>query len=48
MNAIGNFSHVQSTIPYDQIERYVNETKYSEKLKNYVDYYEKILNQIFM
>ena len=40
LKSMDNFSHVQTTFS-------ATETKYNEKLKNYTDYYERILNQIF-
>jgi hypothetical protein len=38
-----NFTHVQTSFSIDQ----VIETKYSEKIKSYIDYYERIVNQVF-
>ena len=43
LKSMENFTHVQTSFSIDQ----VIETKYSEKIKSYIDYYERIVNQVF-
>ena len=43
LKSIENFSHVQVLCSLDQ----TTESKYIDKLKSHMDYYERILNQIF-
>ena len=43
LKSMENFTHVQTLFSIDQ----VMETKYNEKLKSYIDYYERIVNHVF-